>query len=157
MDKRSDIDIAKACLTEYLEVHDMRKTVERYAVLEMLYKVEKHVTVEELYEMMPDELRVSRVTVYNTLEVLRRAGIAVVHQFGSGMEYEFRPLGKKHYHKVCVHCGTMTEFSNDAVTKYLDALHIRGFSISDIQLTVNGICSKCKAKLVRQKKKKQKQ
>ncbi len=157
MDKCADIDAAKACLTQYLEENKMRKTVERYAVLDALYYAGKHVTVDELYGMMAEDLRVSRVTVYNSLDVLRRANIAVAHQFGSGVEYEFRPFGKKHFHKVCVHCGAVMEFANDAISATLDGLHIRGFAISDIQLTVNGTCAKCRAKILRQRRKNKKQ
>ncbi len=157
MERQREFEAAKDSLTQYLEENGMRKTIERYAVLEAIFSVGKHVTIDELYELMSEDLRVSRGTVYNSVELLRRVGLVVIHQFGSYAEYEFCSAKKRHFHKVCIHCGTVVEFANDELQKQIDNLHIRGFMISDVQLTINGTCSKCRAKILRLRRKNKKQ
>ncbi len=156
MDKSSDIAKAKDCLTQFIETHKMRKTIERYAVLETLHTAGRRVTVEELMVMMPSEVKVSRATIYNVMGVLIKAGLVIRCKFGKRTEYEFRSVGRRQFHKVCTYCGNVVEFANEALSKYLDNVQVKGFTVCDTTITFSGVCSKCKAKLKRAERKKQK-
>ena len=59
---------AKDIFTEYMESNNLRKTPERFAILEEIYKRTDHFDAEALFiHMKTQEYRVSRATVYNTL------------------------------------------------------------------------------------------
>lgn len=135
----------------------MRKTPERYAILEAVFNAEEHVTADGLFEKMEGtSLRVCRVTVYNTLELLYKANLVVRHQFETVVEYEFRHSDSFHYHRVCTECGAIVEFKNPVLAKALALVKIKGFKVEDHALYLYGTCSKCRARISRQNKKKQK-
>ena len=59
---------------EYLNSHGLRRTTERYAILNRILNINGHFTIEELQQMIDGEgFRVSRSTVYNTVELLINA------------------------------------------------------------------------------------
>ena len=61
----------KKILTDYLEEKNLRKTAERFAILEEIYSISGHFDIETLYiHMKNKKYRVSRATLYNTVDVL---------------------------------------------------------------------------------------
>ena len=75
---------AKDEFTEYLTYRKYRKTSERFAVLNHIYTIKGHFNMDSLYNSMLEDgsIRVSRSTVYNTIELLLECGLVRRHQFG---------------------------------------------------------------------------
>ncbi len=108
---------AKAIFTNYMETNNLRKTPERFAILEEIYKRTDHFDAEVLFiHMKTQQYRVSRATVYNTLELLVACDLITKHQFGKNVtQYEKSYGYKQHDHLICVDCGKVLEFCDPRI------------------------------------------
>ena len=113
----SNFDSAKRIFTAYLEAKQLRKTPERYAILEEIYSRDDHFEVEDLYISMKNKkYQVSRATVYNTLDLLVECDLVTKHQFGKNLaQYEKAYGYRQHDHLICVDCHKVMEFCDPRV------------------------------------------
>ena len=93
----------KQILTNYLELNNHRKTPERYAILDAVYGISGHFTLEELGDKLNDELHfpVSRATLYNTLKLFMELRLVIRHRFQGTTKYEACYDNNSHSHQIC--------------------------------------------------------
>jgi Fur family ferric uptake transcriptional regulator len=131
---------------EYLAANNLRLTPERRAVLEVILSREGHFDAEELMRFLRRRRRVSRATLYRTLDHLREAGLVKVHRFGRGQALYERNYGRKHHdHMVCNACGEVIEFVNDEIERLQDEVCRRaGFRSTSHVMQIFGVCRECR-------------
>jgi Fur family ferric uptake transcriptional regulator len=130
---------------EFLKQRGQRQTPERFAVLEALYATSDHVEADTLFTRLKQQgARVSRATVYNTLDLLLESDLAAKHQFGKHQaRYERAYAYWQHDHLICLDCGEIYEFCDPRLHGIQESVAgIYGFEVAKHALTVYGACTK---------------
>lgn len=147
-------------LDKYLETNNHRKTSERFAILDAIYDMEGHFSLEELSQRMEEQnFRVSRATLYNTMRLFIELRLVVRHRFIGQTMYEACFNNDEHIHQICTVCGEVTEIEAAGITSAIEDTKFRRFRKDGFSLYIYGVCSRCQARISRQlnKVKQQKQ
>ena len=146
----------RVILDNYLESNHHRKTPERYAILDTVYSLKGHFTLDDLGALLEKKhFRVSRATLYNTMHLFIELRLVMRHSLVSGVKYEACYSSKdNHIHQVCTVCGVVTEIYAPAVTEAVNETKLTRFRKDTYALYIYGVCSSCQAKITRKRNEK---
>lgn len=124
----------------------LKVTLPRLKVLKILENSNPHhMSAEDVYTALVDQGEdVSLATVYRVLTQFETAGLVERHNFDDGYSVFELDQGEHHDHLVCVKCGVVDEFIDEAIEKRQLAIAKKaGFNMTDHNHTIYGICAKC--------------
>ncbi|MDH4223228.1 MAG: transcriptional repressor [candidate division Zixibacteria bacterium] len=132
---------------KYLDSKHLKLTRERKAVLEEVFFHPGHLEAEELtHTLRSKKSRVSRATIYRTLELLVDSGIVRKIDLGHGHSHYEHILGHTHHdHLVCLKCGKVIEFTDKKIER-LQTNICQKSRFQEISHTVQifGYCKDCR-------------
>ncbi len=143
---------AREILDNYLETNLHRRTPERYAILEAVYSIGGHFTLDELSDLLEkNHFRVSRATLYNTMHLFIELRLVVRHSLVDGTKYEACLDNENHVHQVCTVCDKVTELNAPLVSKAIGKTELKDFRMGGFALYIYGVCSSCQEKISKER------
>jgi len=155
MDKENKVrEIVKQKFTDYLTDNKCRKTPERYAILDLIYTEHRHFDMDTLYDAMNERnFRVSRATLYNTMQLLLECNLVLKHQFGQNLSFYERAYNNDfHHHLICSHCNKVQEYKDVELKSIIQSKKIKRFTPAHYSLYIYGVCSTCAREWKKSKK-----
>ena len=131
---------------KYLQHARLRFTTGRRVVFHEVMHAHGHFAPEELVKQCKrHQRRVSRATIYRSLNEFLEAGIIRKTAFGDKHQHFEHVYDEKlHHHALCVRCHTMIEFPDlYEDTVYRPILEKQGFQILGHEMHFYGICNEC--------------
>lgn len=141
-------DAAREILNDYLKSHGkLRATQERFVILDAVLETQGHFDAESLYyRLISSGMKVSKATVYNTLDLLQSAGLVSKYRFAENTSRYEKAFGRPHHHHlICLECGDIIEFMNEKLERIQEEVSSeKRFTPQSYSLQIFGTCSKCR-------------
>ena len=132
---------------EYLKKKDLKLTEQRKEILSTFLKIDKHLSVEELYDIAKKkDPSIGQATVFRTLKLLCDADIAKEADLGDGkVRYEHKYGHEHHDHLICTKCGRFIEAMDPEIENLQDELCDRlRFKPQRHKMDIFGVCKQCR-------------
>lgn len=124
-----------------------KRSGKRELILNVFLRQEGHLSADDLVDLIRrEDQRISRATVYRTLQWMVEAGIARKVDFGEGrFRFEHSYRHPRHFHLICKVCNRSSEFlSSDIEVLIEEIAAARSFSANQSVLQIYGTCEQCR-------------
>lgn len=137
----------KEVLREYLTKKNLKFTTQREQILEAFLSAPKHLSVDEMYDVMKKkEDNTGYSTIYRTMKLFVECGIAREIDFRDGkarFEHSYQKV--HHDHLVCEQCGKTMEFLNETIEALQNKIAAgHDFHVRSHRLEIYGLCKNCR-------------
>ena len=134
---------------QFLQQQGLKLTSERTALVREIFSIHYHFEADELlFKMKEKGVKISRATVYRTLELLVKSNmVRRVHLGEDHYHYEHVSGNSHHDHLICTTCGGVIEFHDEALEKLQLAIcEKKKFTPTFHNLQILGVCDACRRK-----------
>lgn len=145
-EERRSRRLAQERFRSWLQDNDLKLTQEREAILREFYRIHEHIEADELlFRLRRADVRVSRATIYRTLDLLVQAGLARRVSLGKDHAYYEHILGREqHEHMICLGCDRVIEWLDPDLQELLVRnCEKHSFAPARHSLQVFGYCEEC--------------
>ena len=123
MDNKLILEQVKKILDKHLELKGLRKTQERYAIVKEIYSFDHHFDADELYsQMIKKKYRVSRATIYNTLDLLVNLELVSRHVFKENTSKYEKSFGFRQHDHIILDNDEIIEFCDPRIQSIKNTL-----------------------------------
>jgi Fur family transcriptional regulator, peroxide stress response regulator len=127
--------------SEYLRTKGIQPSQQRIRIYEALAATAAHPSADSIYAELRKELpTLSRTTVYSTLDLFARKGIAQRLAL-SGSELRYDADTSPHVHFRCRSCGAVSDLSGQAAPARPEVPE--GYLVESSQFYAEGLCPRC--------------
>ena len=134
---------------EFLSQQGLKLTGERTALVREIFATHYHFEADErLFKMKEKNVKISRATVYRTLELLVKSGmVRRVHLGEDHYHYEHVTGNSHHDHLICTACGGVIEFHDEVLeARQREICEKKKFTPTFHNLQILGVCDSCRRK-----------
>lgn len=134
-------------LQDFLKKTGLKLTPERQTILRVVFEIHKHFDADELVDILRQKgKRISRATVYRTLDLLVKSGLIRAMQLTESKRVYEHIVGHEHHdHMICTQCGRIIEFDDGFIETLQQKVCDRmGFQPERHSLRIFGRCDKCR-------------
>ena len=132
---------------EYLQSRGKRITQQRRALVDYIFARHDHFDADELIDSLgrrDEGDKISRPTVYRTLNELVEAGLLRKMTLSGRAVYEHDYGYPQHDHLYCQLCDKLIEFSSESLRTLREAVgREHGFRVTGHRFIVTGVCADC--------------
>ena len=124
-----------------------KRSSKREQIVNVFLRQEGHLSADDLVDLIrKEDHRISRATVYRTLQWMVDAGIARKVDFGEGrFRFEHSYRQPRHFHLICKTCHRSFEFlSSDIEGLVEEVAAARSFTPSQSVVQIYGTCEECR-------------
>ncbi|HUF47268.1 MAG TPA: transcriptional repressor [Vicinamibacterales bacterium] len=124
-----------------------RRSSKRDRIVDVFLRQDGHLSADDLVDLIRrQDARISRATVYRTLQWMVDAGIARRVDFGEGrFRFEHSYRHPRHFHLICKTCNQSFEFlSSDIESLVEEVAAARHFAPRQSVLQIYGTCEQCR-------------
>jgi Fur family transcriptional regulator, ferric uptake regulator len=124
-----------------------KRSSKREQIVNVFLRQEGHLSADDLVDIIRQEdQRISRATVYRTLQWMVDAGIARKVDFGEGrFRFEHSYRQPRHFHLICKNCHRSFEFLSSDIEALIEEVSgARAFTASQSVVQIYGTCEACR-------------
>ncbi|MBC8527036.1 MAG: transcriptional repressor [Candidatus Cloacimonetes bacterium] len=141
---------------KFIQKSNLLWSIEREIITNQVFDNHFHFTADDLFIQLNEKGRkISRATVYRTLELLEKSSMVSKIQLASGKHFYEHIFGHKHHdHLICQKCGRMIEFHCEDIEQWQEKISTENnFKMAGHCLKIYGICADCMKKKSKNKPK----
>jgi Fur family transcriptional regulator, ferric uptake regulator len=145
--KKMEFEKISIKLQEYIKSENLKSSNQRNEILSIFFESNKHLTVEELYDIC--KVKISNIgiaTIYRAMKLFCKIGICSEIKIENGItRYEIISSSFHHDHLICSKCGMFIEIMSDEIEEIQKRIAEKhGFVLTSHRLNLYGTCSECR-------------
>ena len=124
-----------------------KRSGKREQIVNVFLRQEGHLSADDLVDLIRrEDQRISRATVYRTLQWMVDAGIARKVDFGEGrFRFEHSYRQPRHFHLICKSCHRSFEFLSSDIEAFIEEVaSARSFAAAQSVVQIYGTCEECR-------------